>query len=170
MKMQTTPRVEPTFGDAPPPAAAPEAAETAWPEAGAFHTELRTEPHTEPQMAPPSVAAAARAPAPAAAAAVPPAVAAAPADADAPAAARPAASAALRALPVKTMAWGGAAAAGLIGAIVWIGNAAQEQRHRPPEPASLAAPAGMSAKALPPPEVQTIAPVSYTHLTLPTKA
>eukprot|EP01034_Spumella_vulgaris_P041923 gene41923-51959_t len=129
MKMQTTPRVEPTFGDAPPAVAAPEPVEPVWLEAG--------ESHQEPQMAPPAGAAA-------------------PAHPDAPPGAA-ASAAARRALPVKTLALGGAAAAGLIAAIVWIGNAAQEQRHRPPQPKALAAPAGMSAKALPAPEVQTIA-------------
>lgn len=141
MKMQTTPRVEPTFGDdplssasAPAPAGADpaEAVFTAWPEVG--------EAHTEPHMAPPAGAA------PDASVPDPFAADPDPLKADAPA---------RKPLPLKTMALGGTLAAGLIGAIVWIGNTAQEQRHQPP---ALAAPAGMSTKALPAPDVQKIAP------------
>lgn len=127
MKMQNTPRVEPTFdGDAPStpaPLNTVDSVDTAWPDAG--------EPIIEPQLAPPAGAVT---PEP------------------------PASAPAKRPLPVKTMVLGGVLAAGLAGAIAWIGSSAEAQRHRPPEPQALAAAPGMSAKALPAFDAHTIAP------------
>lgn len=165
MKMPTTPRVEPTFGDAPPAALVPDAIETAWPEVPASPTAVTADRQfAEDDFAGPAGPDAFAAPAGADAFAAPPVHADALADADAFAAQASGADAAgaptqpaRKPLPVKLMLLGGVAAAGLAGAIAWIGNAAQEARHHP-QAAALAAPPGMSAKALPAPAVQAIAP------------